>query len=63
MKPEGPLGEHSGSPEKEPKPNPELQQAIVQCEGFRCLAFLKKDGTWVDQRGKPLKVIKVITRF
>jgi hypothetical protein len=36
-----------------------LPQAIVQCEGFRCLAFKTTNG-WIDSHGDPLEVVRVI---
>jgi len=44
-------------------PKPNVAEAIVQCEGFRCMAVRTSDGKWVDLRGNPLKVVKVITQF
>ncbi len=41
------------------------EQVVVQCEGFRCLAYRDKDGKWrAAQGGQELpKVIKVLQQF
>ncbi len=61
MEPENPLGERPGKPEDEAKPESISGRAIVQCDGFRCLATRTRDGQWVNQQGKPLKVLAVVT--
>lgn len=38
--------------------------ALVRCEGFRCLAYLGKDGLWhCAADDSPLKVLEVLLRF
>ena len=39
------------------------KKAIVQCEGFRCLAHLGKDGKWRDEQGNTLEVLEVVSEF
>ena len=37
-------------------------RALVQCEGFRCLAYLDEQGTWREnERDEPLpKILKIV---
>lgn len=42
------------------KPIVGARSALVQCEGFRCLAFQDKNGKWVDAHGHALTVLEVI---
>ena len=53
--------EHQHKPKIEPLTK--SGEAVVQCEGFRCLALQDKDGNWLDLNGKPIKVLKVISRL
>ncbi len=40
------------------------EQAIVQCETFRCLAVATRNGKWVDLKGNALKDVRaVVYRF
>lgn len=57
MKPASPLNK-TGTNVRQSKP-----EAIVQCEGYRCMAVRDKEGHWIDLHGKPLKVLKVVVRF
>ncbi len=55
----------SGQEKDKPDPakDPELPpgtEAIVQCEGFSCLARINEKGEWASLRGKPLKVVRVV---
>ncbi len=36
------------------------ERAIVQCQGFRCLAFRGPDGEWRNTKGKRLAVLHVL---
>jgi hypothetical protein len=36
------------------------ERAIVQCKGFRCLAFRGPDGEWRNIEGKRLAVLQVL---
>ena len=36
-----------------------LRLAVVQCAGFRCLAYMGSDGKWRNSGGEVLEVIKV----
>jgi hypothetical protein len=39
------------------------QQVLVQCEGFRCIAYLTADGKWKSALSdKEIKVLHVISR-
>ena len=50
--------------EDAPKEVPPGEHAIVQCQGFRCLAMRGKDGKWRDSKGKDLPdVVRVIERL
>jgi hypothetical protein len=50
-----------GDPQSDSLPAIE-EQALVQAEGFRCLAFRERDGQWKDafSRGKLRGAIQVI---
>jgi hypothetical protein len=37
-----------------------VKVAIVKCEGFRCLAYLGRDGKWRSARGQVLEVEEVV---
>jgi len=41
------------------------EQVVVQCEGYRCLAYLDKDGKWRSAHsGKELpRVLRVLQHF
>ncbi len=39
------------------------QKALVQCEGYRCLAFRDASGRWKDTRGKAIQVLEVLREF
>jgi hypothetical protein len=59
MKPKDP-SEAGVPPPEETEETKQASEALVQCEGFRCLAAQDSQGHWVDLKGNPLKVLKVI---
>jgi hypothetical protein len=60
MKPQDP-SKAGAPPSDEPQDTKQASEALVQCEGFRCLAVQDSHGRWVDLKGKPLKVVEVIS--
>jgi len=39
------------------------KMAIVQCKGFRCLAYLRQDGKWRDECGNVLDILEVVNEL
>lgn len=35
-------------------------EAIVQCDGYRCMGRVDNEGRWEDLKGRPLKVQKIV---
>lgn len=35
-------------------------EAIVQCDGYRCVGRMDTQGRWEDMKGRPLQVLKVV---
>jgi len=56
------MAENTKRVQKAGKPLPPAVPVQVQCEGYRCLAYRDRAGTWVNyHNGEPLKgAVKVV---